>query len=625
MVWFVTNKFGKFGRHKNHVNDAELEAKYMRLLQSHQFRNFGNSECYQYSHFVAQMIDSFYHQDYQNSTQDYLILMPLYSGDNLLQKYIKQGERPTMKSALNISYQLIAGLAFIESGGFIHADLKPENVQFEKQGSDKLRIIDFGSAEKSTDISKTRDVCTDMYRPPEVVLRCSTSSHEKHPFYSTNVDVWSAGCIIFELLHGRVLTDIDSDVDYDRFNRIADRKSKHFWDGFEIDCPGIDRYLMIFRQEYCYFLSRISEINPECPGFISEVVIAGNEEWEVVAKGEYQAHLVEHTDNKYKWYEFASFMKSRGGTNDNGNTYQVKLAKWSFKFPKTWFSDKDISDENRGKLVFRVDYELYEDRDLRPSYTIPENLENEEQRSIKIEKIDTDSDPKTRLEQRYKKLAETMMKMLIISPYKRSSASKLIKNEFDPTDYLNFIELPESAPPSARNSQERSAFPSKFRNSHKRDENYVNSGNRFDRFRSPSFTNSAERSSRERSGREISSSSINHSLNFNRNRSNVLSAKHFQTDRYNNHSNGRKISNYQGGNNYQSSNNYQNSNNRYHSSQDKNRGNYRGSSNQRNNRGNNQSGNRFQNSNQHKQNSGQKTSQFQAYKSSFDRTVENKK
>ena len=91
-----------------------------------------------------------------------------------------------------------------ESGGFIHADLKPENVQFERINHDKLRIIDFGSAEPRNKEGKTRDICTDQYRAPEVILRSSDKSDKHVPFYSSKVDVWSAGCIIYDRVAIRV-------------------------------------------------------------------------------------------------------------------------------------------------------------------------------------------------------------------------------------------------------------------------------------------------------------------------------------------------------------------------------------------------------------------------------------
>lgn len=75
--------------------------------------------------------------------------------------------------------------------------MKPANLLLNKQGI--LKIIDFGWARNMdtsyfTEQAKhhTPRCITPLYRPPEIFFRQN--------IYSTKVDVWSAGCIFFELL-----------------------------------------------------------------------------------------------------------------------------------------------------------------------------------------------------------------------------------------------------------------------------------------------------------------------------------------------------------------------------------------------------------------------------------------
>uniref|UniRef100_A0A8C9YY63 mitogen-activated protein kinase n=1 Tax=Sander lucioperca TaxID=283035 RepID=A0A8C9YY63_SANLU len=91
-------------------------------------------------------------------------------------------------------YQLLRGLKYIHSAGLIHRDLKPSNVAVNEDC--ELRILDFGLA-RQTDDEMTGYVATRWYRAPEIMLNWM--------HYNQNVDMWSVGCIMGELLKGKVL------------------------------------------------------------------------------------------------------------------------------------------------------------------------------------------------------------------------------------------------------------------------------------------------------------------------------------------------------------------------------------------------------------------------------------
>uniref|UniRef100_A0A8B9GQC7 mitogen-activated protein kinase n=1 Tax=Astyanax mexicanus TaxID=7994 RepID=A0A8B9GQC7_ASTMX len=95
-------------------------------------------------------------------------------------------------------YQLLRGLKYIHSAGLIHRDLKPSNVAVNEDC--ELRILDFGLA-RQTDDEMTGYVATRWYRAPEIMLNWM--------HYNQTVDIWSVGCIMGELLKGKVLC-IDS-------------------------------------------------------------------------------------------------------------------------------------------------------------------------------------------------------------------------------------------------------------------------------------------------------------------------------------------------------------------------------------------------------------------------------
>eukprot|EP00164_Ancoracysta_twista_P000566 GFYU01000750.1.p1 GENE.GFYU01000750.1~~GFYU01000750.1.p1 ORF type:complete len:384 (+),score=99.85 GFYU01000750.1:40-1152(+) len=91
-------------------------------------------------------------------------------------------------------YQLLRGLKYVHSGNVLHRDIKPSNLLLNSNCD--LKICDFGLARPFDGNSEfnmmTEYVVTRWYRAPELVLSCGD--------YSDKIDVWSAGCILAELL-----------------------------------------------------------------------------------------------------------------------------------------------------------------------------------------------------------------------------------------------------------------------------------------------------------------------------------------------------------------------------------------------------------------------------------------
>ena len=104
-----------------------------------------------------------------------------------------------------IMKQILTGLVEIHKNGILHRDLAPSNILISKQGI--VKISDFGLSRfiASPGRPMTKGVITKSYRPPEIFFDSK--------YYSFPIDIWSAGCILGEMLLEISLFGGDTDVE----------------------------------------------------------------------------------------------------------------------------------------------------------------------------------------------------------------------------------------------------------------------------------------------------------------------------------------------------------------------------------------------------------------------------
>ena len=115
-----------------------------------------------------------------------------FAGDGDLLQKIKMNKKYHKRIDENTIWdwliQLIIGIYYLHSAKCIHRDLKPANIFLKKNGLIKIGDLNVSKFLKNT-LAETR-TGTPLYMAPEV--------YDNFP-YDYNADIWSLGCIIYEL------------------------------------------------------------------------------------------------------------------------------------------------------------------------------------------------------------------------------------------------------------------------------------------------------------------------------------------------------------------------------------------------------------------------------------------
>ena len=159
-----------------------------------------------------------------------VIVTDLYDMD--LSKFLLR--RPgglTQKVARGISRQIATGLGYVHQKGIIHRDIKPQNILVRHdadQGVMRAVLADFGLARRSPRREEdvvaaakdflaslqvqgrmmARQEATVWYLAPEILLADTISPEVR---YTSAIDVWSLGCVMYELVTGKVLAQANSE------------------------------------------------------------------------------------------------------------------------------------------------------------------------------------------------------------------------------------------------------------------------------------------------------------------------------------------------------------------------------------------------------------------------------
>lgn len=115
-----------------------------------------------------------------------------------LREYLKENGKLSIRDTLRLGGDLLGALDHAHARGFIHRDVKPENVVISPAGA---VLLDFGIARAVTASGKDRltrsgiAVGTSTYMSPEQISALQEIDHRS--------DLYSLGCVLFECLAGQ--------------------------------------------------------------------------------------------------------------------------------------------------------------------------------------------------------------------------------------------------------------------------------------------------------------------------------------------------------------------------------------------------------------------------------------
>jgi eukaryotic-like serine/threonine-protein kinase len=181
---------GGFGEVYYALTDAGKEVALKLLKQHFDVELRGVSQCLNLKH--PNLVTIFDMK--QDADGDHWVIMEYVAGKSLSQVLDEYPDGMPIDEVQKWISGMVDGLSFLHDRGIVHRDLKPGNVFLE---SGVVKIGDVGLSKfisESHRSAQTQSVGTVYYMAPEVA----------HGRYGREVDVYSLGIVVYELLTGRV-------------------------------------------------------------------------------------------------------------------------------------------------------------------------------------------------------------------------------------------------------------------------------------------------------------------------------------------------------------------------------------------------------------------------------------
>jgi len=179
-----------------------------KVLQDKRFKNRELQIMRRLEHCNIVKLKYFFYSSGEKKDEVYLNLVLEYIPETIykIARHYSKNKQTIPVSYIKLYiYQLFRSLNYIHSLGICHRDIKPQNLLLDPNNG-VLKLCDFGSAKHlikgEPNVSY---ICSRYYRAPELIFGAID--------YTTKIDIWSAGCVLAELLLGQPIFPGDSGVD----------------------------------------------------------------------------------------------------------------------------------------------------------------------------------------------------------------------------------------------------------------------------------------------------------------------------------------------------------------------------------------------------------------------------
>lgn len=190
------------------IQETNEKVAIKKILQDKRFKNRELEIMKMLSHInIIDLKYFFYERDSQDEI--YLNLILEYMPQSLYQRLRHFVHQRTPMSRLEIKYymfQLFKSLNYLHHfANVCHRDIKPQNLLVDPE-TWSLKLCDFGSAKqlKPTEPNVSY-ICSRYYRAPELIFGATN--------YTNQIDIWSSGCVMAELLLGQPMFPGESGID----------------------------------------------------------------------------------------------------------------------------------------------------------------------------------------------------------------------------------------------------------------------------------------------------------------------------------------------------------------------------------------------------------------------------
>ena len=142
----------------------------------------------------------------ERTSDGHALVMELVEGETLSSRI---GRGPLrVKDAVTIAGAIVEALDAAHERGIVHRDLKPANIMVTAQGA--VKVLDFGlakpgSTDELPDAAQSPTILEAATRTGVILGTAAYMSPEQARGQTVDkrTDIWSFGCVLYEMLHGR--------------------------------------------------------------------------------------------------------------------------------------------------------------------------------------------------------------------------------------------------------------------------------------------------------------------------------------------------------------------------------------------------------------------------------------